>query len=380
MKRAKSQSGEEIISENDRAVRTKQPDRMLPAQSTARIQKLEKRRQESNGTEDAGAAAAQRSAEKTKHSEALVDLRMLAMKMGDDYQQKMMEALASAHASKNIAPTGKTLHIKSDKPVNILDPSAWAAAFTEFRYGDCAPNLDSPALTSLRKQFHYLTNREELEYSLDTDKEDPLIAGDCYRARTQSRWNTPEFVAMFAHCVRKIKILTTTKHTWEGNGAKWRGDINTVCNSTVSQFESLSSIMCKHGKESMADMMRMAAEHKLLPVIKALQYVTFQTANIPLTQGYKMSLRHPGFAMNVYDGPLSIFFKTNFADLYSLNGVTLMNGAGEPLGKREINLLDDEPDMPTLQAMHLALAQHAILQVELLLLMDALAHTESCSV
>ncbi len=130
----------------------------------------------------------------------------------------------------------------------------------------------------------------------------------------------------------------------------------------------------------MADMMRMAAEHKRLPVIKALQYVTFQTANIPLTQGYKMSLRHLGFAMNVYDGPLSIFFKTNFADLYSLNGVTLMNGAGEPLGKREINLLDDEPDMPTLQAMHLALAQHAILQVELLLLMDALAHTESCSV
>ena len=109
MKRAKSQSGEEIISENDRAVRTKQPDRMLPAQSTARIQKLEKRRQESNGTEDAGAAAAQRSAEKTKHSEALVDLRMLAMKMGDDYQQKMMEARASAHASKNIAPTGKTV-------------------------------------------------------------------------------------------------------------------------------------------------------------------------------------------------------------------------------------------------------------------------------
>ena len=97
MKRAKSQSGEEIISENDRAVRTKQPDRMLPAQSTARIQKLEKRRQESNGTEDAGAAAAQRSAEKTKHSEALVDLRMLAMKMGDDYQQKMMEAVSYTH-------------------------------------------------------------------------------------------------------------------------------------------------------------------------------------------------------------------------------------------------------------------------------------------
>ena len=49
------------------------------------MQKLEKRRRESKGTEDAVAAAAELSAEKTKHSEALVDLRRLAMKMGDDY-------------------------------------------------------------------------------------------------------------------------------------------------------------------------------------------------------------------------------------------------------------------------------------------------------
>ena len=57
---------------------------------------------------------------------------------------------------------------------------------------------------------------------------------------------------------------------------------------------------------SMPEMMRAAAEHKLLPLFKALQYVTFQTANIPLTQGYKMNLRQLGFALNLYDGPLSI--------------------------------------------------------------------------
>ena len=348
----------------------------LVHEASQRIQQLEKQRQESKGTADAGAAAAQLSAEKTKHGEALVDLRRLAMKMGDDYQQKMVEALASAHASAHTAPTGKTLHIKSGKPVNIFDPPAWAAAFTEFFYGDCAPNLARPVPTSLRKQFHYLTMREELEYSLDTDRDDPLIAGGGYRAPTQSRWNTPEFVAIFADVVRKVRILTTTKHMWEGNSGKWRGDIKTICNATVSQFESLSSIMCKHGKESMADMMRLAAEHKLLPLFKALQYMTFQTANIPLTQGYKMSLRHLGFAMNIYDGPLSIFLTTNFADLYSPITVTLMNGAGEPLGKREVNLLDDAPDMPTLQAMHRALAKYPMLQVELFLLMDRLVHTE----
>ena len=86
--------------------------------------------------------------------------------------------------------------------------------------------------------------------------------------------------------------------------------------------------------------MRAATEHKLLPLFKALQYVTFQTANIPLTQGYKMSLRQLGFALNLYDGPLTVFLTTNFADIYSPITVMLMNGAGEPLGKQEVNLLE----------------------------------------
>ena len=51
--------------------------------------------------------------------------------------------------------------------------------------------------------------------------------------------------------------------------------------------------------------------------------------------------------------------------MYSPITVILMNGAGEPLGKREINLLDNEPHMPTLQAMHRALAKHPMLQVKL---------------
>ena len=64
--------------------------------------------------------------------------------------------------------------------------------------------------------------------------------------------------------------------------------------------------------------------------------------------------------------------------MYSPITVVLMNGAGEPLGKREINLLDNEPHMPTLQAMHRALAKHPMLQVELFLLLDELVHTELC--
>ena len=91
-----------------------------------------------------------------------------------------------------------------------------------------------------------------------------------------------------------------------------------------------------------------------------------------------MSLRQMGVALNMYDGPLTIFLTTNFADMYSPITVILMNGAGEPLGKREVNLLDNEPCMPTLQAMHRALAKHPMLQVELFLLLDDLVHTELC--
>ena len=43
-----------------------------------------------------------------------------------------------------------------------------------------------------------------------------------------------------------------------------------------------------------------------------------------------------------------------------------------------MNLLDNEPQMPTLQAMHRALAKHPMLQVELFLLLDELVHRDLC--
>ena len=260
----------------------------------------------------------------------------------------------------------------------MLDPPAWSAAFTEFLYGDCVPNLSRPRPVAMRNLFHYLASREELEYSLDADKSDPLIPGGCYKAPAQSRWNTPEFMAIFADVVRKIRVLQTTKHMWQGGISKWRVDIQMICNAKVEHFEQLGAILARHGQQSMSELMRAAAEHKILPLFKALQYVSFQTANIPLTQGYKMSLRHLGFALNIYDGPLSVFLTTNFADTYAPITAVLMNGAGEPLGQHKINLLDNEPQMPTLQAMHRAVAKHPMLQVEVFLLLDDLVHTELC--
>ena len=81
--------------------------------------------------------------------------------------------------------------------------------------------------------FKYLLGREELEYKLASDETDPLVPGGCYRAPPHSRWNTPEFTAVFADTLRKIAILTTTQHMWRNNASQWRVDIKTICSAKV---------------------------------------------------------------------------------------------------------------------------------------------------
>jgi len=348
----------------------------LVQEAGTRIHALEQKRLAAKEADEATRAAAALAAERARHSTACVDLRGLATKMGQSFQDKLTDAIAAAHQQHAKSNTPKTLHIRSGKPVNSFEAPAWSAGFVEFFFGDCAPFLERPRHVEPRLQFAYLARREELEYSLESDHDNDLIPAEGYKAPAHSRWDTPEFAAIFADTVRKLNILNSTRHMWQDNAPKWKVDIDLICKATVQQFEQLAVILARHGQHSMQQMTHAAAEQKLTPLFKALQYVTFQTANIPLTQGYKTSLRQLGFALNVYDGPLTIFLTTNFADVYSPISATLINGAGEPLGSRTINLLDDVPVMPTLQAMHRELAKHPMLQAELFLLMDKITHRE----
>ena len=277
------------------------------------LNRLEQRRQEAakSKSDEVAEAAAELAAGKAQHNAALVQLRSLAKDMGSKYRAHMEQLWSAAQIKDADSNNPKTLHIKSGKPVNMFKAAAWPAAFVQFFYGDCAPNLDRPQRVGVRELFYYLSTREELEYSLDSDKNNPLIPGGCYRAPAQSRWNTPEFMAVFADVVRKMRILQSTNPMWSSNSEKWAIDIKEICEAKLSDFEQLASILARSGQQSMSEMMRAAAEHKLLPLFKALQYLTFQTANIPLTQGYKSSLRQLGFALNVYDGPLTVLLTTN---------------------------------------------------------------------
>ncbi len=143
-----------------------------------------------------------------------MDLRTVAQSMGERYQEELEGALSSARMEDPQANIPQTLHVRSGRPINAFEPQAWPAAFVQFFYGDCAPNLDRPRRVSFKHLFKYLLEREELEYKLASDETDPLVSGGCYRAPPHSRWNTPEFTAVFADTLRKMAILTTTQHMW----------------------------------------------------------------------------------------------------------------------------------------------------------------------
>ena len=121
-----------------------------------RLHDCEKQRQQAKDPHAVAIAASALAAEKATHQTACVDLRKLATKLGNEYQQNMENALAASRRGNIKADTPRTLHIKSGQPVNMFEAQAWSAAFVEFLYGDCAPNLARPRKVGMRELFHYL--------------------------------------------------------------------------------------------------------------------------------------------------------------------------------------------------------------------------------
>ena len=77
-------------------------------------------------------------------------------------------------------PRPKGLHVQAGAALSSFDAGCWPVCFTEFSYGDCAPNLERQAHLTSKLTFCYLMMREELEYSLEDDEE-------TYRAKAMCR-------------------------------------------------------------------------------------------------------------------------------------------------------------------------------------------------
>ena len=93
------------------------------------------------------------------------------------------------------------------------DARTWPAAFVQFWFGDGAPNLDRDRPMLFEEVARMLMNREELEYSLSSDSE-----SQPYRTSGQSRFNTPELVAVMGDVIRRLKLLKGTRASVQRSG------------------------------------------------------------------------------------------------------------------------------------------------------------------
>ena len=274
----------------------------------------------------------------------------------------------------------------------MFDAISWAYSFVEFFYGDTVPN--HPLRTShgknnshfksvgWQRHFATLAVREELEYTLDSDAVP-------YKARQMSRFDTPEFMMIFASTLRSMHMLQSSKLSiLNGNLAHtfW-ADLKTIAECRVDDFERVLSQQQRQGAQTLIQVFqspKLSEEHRT--VHTALKQLLMQTATVPLTEGNKIKARRQSFALTLHFGPLKLFLTCNFADTYS--PITLLLYAGKdsqvndedgPLlyhGQASVNLFEESPNMPTLQRMHQIVARHPVIQARLFMLMERLTHHE----
>jgi len=174
--------------------------------------------------------------------------------------------------------------------------------------------------------------REELEYHLEADNsEEP------YKAPMRSRFDDPEFVALFADILRRMATMQSVSAALRREG--FEKDEKAIA-SVTSEEVFQSAVRVASGESAQG-----AVPSRTHNVEKAIRNLLFSTAKVPLTDGHKMRLRHTGHAMNTNFGPLTTFSTHNFADTYSPLLRILCEGHGEMPTQ-------EEPEMPTLQEMH----------------------------
>ena len=64
-----------------------------------------------------------------------------------------MEDVATNSETKAV-PT--KLAVQAGEPLDMFSATAWAVCFTEFLYGDCAPNIERPVKISMQELFAHL--------------------------------------------------------------------------------------------------------------------------------------------------------------------------------------------------------------------------------
>jgi hypothetical protein len=297
-----------------------------------------------------------------------LDLRDISRKLDTKTKHRLENA---ANATERVLPSNASaLVVTSGSALSMFDARSWSACFVDFFYGDCVPNLDRPHPLLFEEIFRALIHREELEYSVASDASE--LAGGKYFARSTSRFDTPEFMAVFADTLRRLATLKGVRTAMRRPG--FEKDLRLIANASADDFAHAHAV---NGKaEGFASAAR---SNKVRPQVQtALKQLLLSTANVPLTEGYKVKLRHVGHAMNLFWGPLTLFMTANFADTYCPLVLSLFDASQTDPASRwttqRVYLLEDEPAMPTLQVMHKLTASSPRTQATFFLLMEELVY------
>ena len=244
--------------------------------------------------------------------------------------------------------------VPTSAPMSIFKWSTWPACFTEFFFGDASPFLPRrPVPLAAAALFRALLNREEMQYSLPDDAEK-------YCAAQRSRFDTPEFVCIFGDTLRRLRTMQQVRACFDRPG--FEQQIAQIASASSSDF--LDALLRNAGVKA-AD----SPSESQARVRVALNHLEFSTAAVPMTNGYKMRLRHLGGAMTHWCGPLHAFCTANYADTYSPLVPALATG-----GAVQGQVGCEKPKMPTLQAMHQILATSPRTGMKLFVLKEELTY------
>jgi hypothetical protein len=233
----------------------------------------------------------------------------------------------------------------------MFESTTWSKCFSEWWFGDGLPNdTNRPRKITFEQLFASLLHREELEYHLQEDTAP-------FRARSKSRFDTPEHVCVFGDTLRRLALFKGTRAAVKRKG--FQKDVRLIANATSAQcFQVLThDALGTANTEALARDVRVSKE-----LATALRQVLISTKDVPLTDGYKRNLRHEGHNLNVMFGSLIVFVTFNFADTYAPLLFKLCSGE-DVIGDIVCDLSAEQPDMPSLHRMHQLIAESPRAQV-----------------
>ena len=296
--------------------------------------------------------------------EVVLDVQSVARSL--DRRGRLAVEVACANAEEMLAVDPVTLAVPSQgKPLNAWDARTWPCCFTEWWFGDGAPNLARQRPMLFEEVAAMLLEREELQYSLESD-EAP------YTARAPSRFVAPEIVAVLGDVRRRLALLRGTRAATQRRG--YKKDLQSICGATPEDYEAAL------GLAGPRDSILSALGHKDMPaaVKTALRTLLLSTSDVPGTEGRKVALRHDGHGNNLFFGAATYFCTPNFADNYSPlmwllhNGPTatahLMSAPEPRLDIVSPEMLRPAPRMPSLERMHQVSAANPRAQAKFFLL------------